>query len=167
MPVHKLKLINKKNITHDVVQFEFEKPENFDFTPGQYGGFTLINPQEVDPGGITRRFSILNPPHEKHLAIAIRMRNSVYKRLLNNLHLGDEIKFAGPTGNFILHTNEDIPAVLIAGGIGITPFYCMIKDALHKNTKRKIYLFYGNRSPKKLHIQMSCMSQSLQILILK
>lgn len=148
MPIHKLKLVNKKNIANNVIQFAFEKPMDFNFVPGQYGGFTLINPAEVDPSGITRRFSILSTPTDNELNIAIRMQSSVYKRTLNNLKTGEEIKFAGPSGNFVLHQNEDIPAVLIAGGIGITPFYSMIKHTLQQNINRKIYLFYGNRTPE-------------------
>lgn len=146
MPIYKIKLIDRQEIAKEMVVFTFEKPTGFSFIPGQYGGFTLINPSETDANGITRRFSFLNAPHDDHLRIATRIQQSAYKRVLNTLPLGSEIKLAGPTGNFILHEDENTPAVMIAGGIGITPFYSMIKHAIHVGSKRELYLFYGNQS---------------------
>lgn len=147
MPIHILKLIDKREVARGTIEFVFDKPANLTFKPGQYGGFTLINPSETDAGGITRRFSLLGTPDDNHIKIAMRMQNSAYKRVLNSLPIGSEVKFAGPTGNFILHEDKSIPAVFIAGGIGITPFYCMIKDATQQQSSQPLFLFYGNPSP--------------------
>jgi len=146
MPIHKLKLLSRREIARGTIEFIFDKPADLSFIPGQYAGFTLINPGETDAGGITRRFSLLNAPDDDHIAIATRIQNSAYKRVLNTLAIGDEIKFAGPTGNFILHEETSIPAVFIAGGIGITPFYSMIQHATQHQTPQQLILFYGNQS---------------------
>lgn len=146
MPIHQIKLIKRRIIARDTIELEFEKPSGLNFTPGQYAGFTLINPSETDAGGITRRFSILSSPNDDHLTIATRIQNSAYKRVLNTLAIGDAIKFAGPTGHFILHHDVSIPSVLIAGGIGIAPFHSMIKHASQQQSPRKIILFYGNQT---------------------
>ena len=146
MPIHKIKLLNKRDVANDTMVFEFEKPDGFTFVPGQYGGFTLINPAETDVGGVTRRFSILSTPDDNHIAIAMRIQSSAFKRLLKELPPGSEIKFAGPSGTFILHEDTNIPAIFIAGGIGITPFYSMIKHAIKHQPSRQIILFYGNQS---------------------
>lgn len=151
MPIYKLKLIARNEVANGTCVFLFEKPANFTFKPGQYGGFTLINPNETDSGGITRRFSLLSTPDDTHLAIATRLqktqKHSAYKRVLCDLAVGSEIKFAGPTGTFVLHDDISTPAVLIAGGIGISPFYSMIQYATQHQTSQQIYLFYGNQSP--------------------
>lgn len=146
MPIYTLKLIEKQEIAHRTIIFTFEKPANFEFKPGQYGGFTLLNPTETDAGGITRRFSLLSTPLDPHIAIVTRLQSSAYKRVLFHLSLGDEIKFAGPTGNFLLHDDPIIPAVLIAGGVGIAPFMCMIRDATARRSAQQIFLFYGNQT---------------------
>ena len=146
MPIHKLKLIKREEIANQTWLFHFEKPDGFTFIPGQYGGFTLIEPSETDAGGITRRFSLLSIPSDDHIAIATRSQQSAYKRVLNALPLGSEIKFAGPTGAFTLHDDTTIPAVFIAGGIGVTPFYSMIRHALEKQPQRQLFLFYGNQT---------------------
>ncbi|VVC75806.1 Na(+)-translocating NADH-quinone reductase subunit F [Aquicella siphonis] len=148
MPIHKLKLISRREVANNTVEFMFEKPDGFTFIPGQYGGFTLINPSETDAGGITRRFSLLSTPEDKFIAVTMRIQSSAFKRVLNTLPLGSEIKFAGPSGNFICHDDPSTPAVFIAGGIGITPFYSMIQSATRHQSMQKIILFYGNQSIK-------------------
>lgn len=150
MPIYKLKLIGRHEAANNTLVFNFEKPSGFSFKPGQYGGFTLINPEEIDALGITRRFSLLSTPEDQTIAIATRMNplipHSAYKRAFSQLPIGAEVKFAGPTGTFTLHEDETIPAVLIAGGIGIAPFYSMIKQASLDASQRHIQLFYGNQS---------------------
>jgi ferredoxin-NADP reductase len=146
MPIHLLKLIDRHEVARSTIQFTFAKPANLSYLPGQYAGFTLINPRETDAGGITRRFSLLSAPDDAHIVITTRIQNSAYKRVLNALSTGEEIKFAGPTGNFTLHEDTTVPAVMIAGGIGIAPFYSMISHAAKHHASRKMILFYGNQS---------------------
>lgn len=148
MPIYTLKLLNRQDVANQTVVFTFEKPQGFNFIPGQYGGFTLIDPPIKDPTGLTRRFSLLSTPDEDVIQIAVRIQQSVYKQTLNTLPIGASIKFAGPTGNFILHEDKTIPAVMIAGGIGVTPFYSMILNATRHHSTQSIKLFYGNQSPQ-------------------
>lgn len=143
MPIHEIKLIDRHTVAKDTVVLEFEKPTGLTFIPGQYGGFTLMKPIE---GNATRRFSLLGTPLDKNLKIVTRIQPSSYKNALLAMNIGDAIKFAGPTGNFVLHDEQNIPAVLIAGGIGIAPFYSMIEHATVMNSDRRIILFYGNET---------------------
>lgn len=146
MAIYTLKLLDRYNVARNTIVFVFTKPAGLTYQPGQYGGFTLINPKEKDAGGITRRFSLLSSPDDDYLAIVTRIQNSAYKRELNALTPGAEIKFAGPTGTFTLHEPISIPAVLIAGGIGIAPFYSMIRYTTAHHKEQKITLFYGNQA---------------------
>lgn len=148
MPIHILKLKAKHDIARSTIALQFEKPAGFNFIPGQYGGFTLINPSETDAGGVTRRFSLLSSPLDDYIEIGTRVQQSAYKRVLSALPIGGEIKFAGPTGNFVLHDDIAIPAVMIAGGIGIAPFYSIIKCATQQKSPRRLILFYGNNTQK-------------------
>jgi ferredoxin-NADP reductase len=146
MPIHILKLLARHEIARETTLFKLEKPQGFQFKPGQYAGITLINPTETDTQGITRRFSLLNTPDDDHLSFATRIQTSAFKRVLKDLPIGDKIKLAGPTGTFILHEDTNIPAVLLAGGIGIAPFYSMIRHLTYHQSKQQIYLFYGNQT---------------------
>lgn len=144
MPIHQLTLVTQKNVAKHTMEYTFEKPLNFHFLPGQYGGFTLINKETNQP--ITRRFSLLSAPHEPIIRIAMRIQPSPFKNAMLELRPGDTIKFAGPSGQFVLHEDSAIPAVFIAGGIGITPFYSMIQHASQNHSTRAITLFYGNNT---------------------
>jgi len=148
MPIHQIKLLNRKEVAFNTFEFTFEKPNQFTFIPGQYGGFTLINPSKTDAKGSTRRFSILSTPDDTVISIVTRLQGSAFKEVLLELPIGSAIKLAGPTGAFILNDDLSIPSVLIAGGIGVAPFYSMIKQAAMQKIPRKIYLFYGNPSLK-------------------
>jgi ferredoxin-NADP reductase len=51
-------------------------------------------------------------------------------------------------GSFTLHKNSAKPAVFLAGGIGITPFSSIVRQADHDRASHKLYLFYSNRRPE-------------------
>lgn len=146
MPIYTIKLLDRKTVANNTIAFTFEKPAGFTFTAGQYGGFTLINPTETDDKGNTRRFSYFSAPDDSQITIVTRIQTSAYKRNLQTMPLEQPIKMAGPTGNFILHDDRNIPAVMIAGGIGVAPFYSIIKDCLKHRPEQQITLFYGNQS---------------------
>jgi ferredoxin-NADP reductase len=57
---------------------------------------------------------------------------------------GDEIDSDGPGGKFILR--EGAPShVMIAGGIGITPFRSMLAQLAHDSSPANATLLYANR----------------------
>ena len=127
--------------------FHFDKPAGFEFRAGQAIDLTLLNPPETDAEGNTRAFSIVSAPFDPELMIATRMRDTAFKRTLRSMPLGTQVKIEGPSGSFTLHKNSSRPAVFLAGGIGITPFFSMIRQADHDRLPHQLYLFYSNRSP--------------------
>lgn len=144
-----VKLLSKKEAADRTTAFFFEKPrtlsatkkvrgkpKKFDFIPGQFIEITLN--KETYP------FSIASSPKEKELMITTRMRPSKFKKALGKLKIGVKVRIEGPFGQFVLHQKKKMPAVFLAGGIGITPFYSMIKTS----PDRKIILFYSNRKKK-------------------
>lgn len=146
MPIFTIKLLSKHEVATDTVEFIFEKPDQLKFIPGQYGGFTLPQLSPTVAGGATRRFSFLSTPDDPELIIATKASKSAYKQALFSLNTNDTIKMAGPTGNFILPDDQSIPVVMIAGGIGITPFYCMLEHAAQIKSPRQFTLFYGTHT---------------------
>src|ERR1700733_9357409 len=66
----------------------FEKPDGFEFRPGQFANFTLDSPMATDAGGSTRTLSIASAPHEKDLMVAMRMRDTGFKRAASSLPIG-------------------------------------------------------------------------------
>jgi ferredoxin-NADP reductase len=128
--------------------FHFERPDGFEFRAGQAIDVTVLNPPETDDEGNIRTFSIASPPFEDRLMIATRMRNSACKRVLKSMPLGTDIQIDGPSGSLTLHKNSSKPAVFLAGGIGITPFLSILRQAEHEKLPHQLYLFYSNRRPE-------------------
>ncbi len=129
--------------------FTFEKPKAFHFKAGQHVRLTLIDPPETDNEGDSRFFSLASTPQDSELTIAMRMRDTAFKRILNDMPLGSKVRVQilldSPHSAFALHEDVHCPAVFIAGGIGIVPAYSMIKDALQRKLQHQILLLYSNR----------------------
>jgi ferredoxin-NADP reductase len=142
------KLMNRVEVAQDTIAFHFEKPMGFDFKPGQSVDLTLMNPPETDSEGDTRTFSIASAPFENQLVFATRMRDTAFKRSLRNIALGTAVKMASATGSFTLHKNAAKPAVLLAGGIGITPFFSIVRQADHDHAPHRLHLFCSNHRPE-------------------
>ena len=150
--VFEVALKSKKQIAEETMAFLFEKPKGFHFKAGQHIRMTLINPLETDSEDNSRFFSLANSPQQKNLVIAIRMRDTAFKRVLRRMQIGDkvriEILLENPHGSFALHKDGSKPAVFLIGGIGIVPAFSMIKDAIERKLPHKIFLFYSNRRPE-------------------
>src|SRR5438445_5149275 len=91
-----------------------------------------------------RLMSLASRPTRPHLEYAVRLSDSPYKRAFAALQPGDEVRVFGPIGDFVLH--ETRPAVLLAGGVGITPLKGMAEYAADKALPIPVRLVYSNRS---------------------
>jgi ferredoxin-NADP reductase len=143
-----IQLIRKEHVAEGTMQFYFSKPEGFVYRAGQSIDITLIDPPETDAEGNTRSFSLTSAPHEEYLSIATRIRNTAFKQVLASLVMETAVSMVGPFGDMTLHNDSSKPAVFLAGGIGITPFYSIVKHATRDKLPHKIYLFYSNRRPE-------------------
>lgn len=146
----KVVFIEKKQVAADSWELRFEKPEGFEFSPGQFNEYHLPHENE-DERGEQRWFTISNSPTRDYLSITTRFvdRHSSFKDALFKLKPGGYLKAKGPLGKFVLPTQAQIPLVWVAGGIGITPFKAQIQWMLDtEGVNRSITLFYGNRTIK-------------------
>jgi ferredoxin-NADP reductase len=141
-------LKHREEIAEGTMALHLEKPSGFEFRPGQSIDLTLINPPESDSQGNSRAFSIASAPCEKDLLIATRIRDTAFKRTMQALPTGTSLKVDGPFGYFTLHRSPTRAAVFLAGGIGITPFLSMVRQAAHDQLSQQLYLFYSNRRPE-------------------
>ena len=142
------RLLGAREVAAGTMAFRFERPPRFAFQAGQNVLVTLIEPAELDAQGPSRTFSLASAPHEPELLIATRMRDTAFKRVLKNAAAGTPVEIDGPNGAMVLHEDAARPAVFLAGGIGITPFLSMARDAAHRRLPHRILLFYGNRRPE-------------------
>ncbi len=91
-----------------------------------------------------KAYSMSSDPKESSISITVRAIGEFSNRLCA-LHPQDSITASLPYGYFSSEDNNS-ELVLIAAGIGITPFRSIIRDALGKNPIRKIALFYTSET---------------------
>lgn len=143
-----VKFLNSTEVAEGTLAFTLQRPAGFDFKAGQSADLTLVDPPETDAEGNIRTFSIASAPSQSDLMFATRLRDTAFKRTLRKMTPGTSLKLDGPMGSFNLHKNAAKPAVFLAGGIGITPFLSMIREAACQKDPHQIYLFYSNRRPE-------------------
>jgi ferredoxin-NADP reductase len=143
-----VKLRHRREVADHTVAFELDKPAGWTFKAGQFVDLTLISPPETDGLGNVRTFTLASAPHEGLLMVVTRMRETAFKNVLGSMPLGAELQLDGPYGELVLHDDPSRPAVLVAGGIGITPFRSMVVDAAKQKLPHRIFLFYSNHRPE-------------------
>lgn len=133
--------IESNKETDDVYTFLFEKEKDLTWDAGQHGLFTITHKKIKNP---IRPFTVASAPTENVIRLTMRISDnpSEFKKAMLEIKQGMKIKMSGPVGNFYLKDNS--PTLLIAGGIGITPFRSMLKqiDAEGKGADKQIQLLY-------------------------
>lgn len=83
------------------------------------------------PGGGDRPYSLMALPglgaRDLALGVLLEEKSSGGSRFMHSLKVGDMITASAPVNNFGLHEG-DAPALLFAGGIGITPILSMAAE---------------------------------------
>jgi ferredoxin-NADP reductase len=132
------------------------------FRPGHYLTFSLpLGANSSNGGGTTRNlvrcYSISDAPDPVGYRITIKrappppaqpglppgLASSYFH---DHVKEGDVLKVKAPTGRFYLDTHDTVPAVFIAGGIGITPMMSMLRWCLSHQPDRLTHLYYGVRN---------------------
>lgn len=142
----KLKLIEKKQETPDVVSFIFSSPEPVDWQPGQFLHYVLHH-EPTDDRGSDRWFTNSAAPFENHVRITTRLtpeKGSTFKKKLASLVEGKGIEFSRVDGDFVVEDPTQ-SLVFIAGGIGVTPFRSILKQLDHDKKPINVTLLYANR----------------------
>src|SRR5437016_1908152 len=134
------RVVSSRPLTATTYAIEAEKPKAFTFGPTQFTFLQLRTEEGMD----ARPMSLATSPTRPHLEYAVRLSDSAYKRAFAALRPGDEVRVFGPIGDFVLH--ETRPAILVAGGIGITPLKGMAEYAADKALPIPIRLIHSNRS---------------------
>jgi ferredoxin-NADP reductase len=128
--------------THDVTSFRFSRPTDLSYKPGQYMFVTLKQGEKE----LSKHFSFSSSPTEKeHIEFTKKFTDHEYSMALKSTKVGDWARIDAPFGQFTFE-GEYPKIALLGGGIGITPFMSICKNATEKALNSKITLFYGCRT---------------------
>ena len=132
--------------THDVTSFRFPRPAELDYKPGQFFFITLKQGDKE----LSKHFSFSSSPTEKdHIEFTKKFTDHEYSLALKAAKVGDWARIDAPYGQFTFE-GEYPKIALLGGGIGITPFMSICKNATDKGLSSKITLFYGCRTENDL-----------------
>ena len=131
------------------------------FKPGQYLTFSLrIADSSSGAAGmdrtVTRCYSLSDCPDPTGYRVTIKRVAAPAGRpelppgassshFHDHVHAGDVLRVKAPSGHFFIDLDATVPAVLIAGGIGITPMMSMLRWCLAEQPHRTVHLYYGLR----------------------
>ena len=138
-----LTMQQRTQLTPSTTEFAFRPSGRLSFRAGQYLELTIPH-RHADSRGLRRVFSIASAPGSDLLRIGTRMpeHSSSFKQVLGDLPEGSVITATSIAGDFLLPRNPRIPLLLVAGGIGITPFASQIQD-LGPDHGRDIVVIYA------------------------
>lgn len=136
-----LPFLERRQELGDIYTFIFEMGDDLNWKAGQHGVFTINHKKIKKP---TRPFSVASAPTEKKVMISMRIGDnpSEFKRAMLELKQGMTISMRGPIGPMYIDNHS--PTLLIAGGIGITPFRAILKHIQlnRKDFAQQIQLLY-------------------------
>lgn len=138
---HTLRIIDVKNVTHDVKQITLEKPSGYEFEPGQ------ATEVAIDKEGWReekRPFTFTSLNNDEYLQFTIKIypdHDGVTKQI-GKLKTGDFLIVDEPWGTIQYHGE----GVFLAGGAGITPFIAIFRDLHQKGEIGNNKLIFSNKT---------------------
>lgn len=113
------------------------------FQPGQF--LTVKLP--IEGKETIRTYTVSSAPADSAIRISVKREQSldvqlpdgIFSNFIHDqLKVGDILQAKAPCGEFTLDTSELRPAVLLAGGVGITPMVSMARHALIEGTRTRL-----------------------------
>jgi len=127
------------------------------FRPGQFLTFEIAVPGQDKP--VMRCYSISNSPTEQgYYRVTVKRlvppegaapgtpAGLSSNHFHDHLQEGAIVEAYAPAGEFYLEEESERPVVLIAGGVGLTPLFSMLKWLVATKSSREVWLFYGVRN---------------------
>lgn len=140
-----LVLRRRRQLTPTTVEFAFRPSRRLRFRPGQYLELTVPH-RGSDGRGLRRVFSISSSPSDQQvLSIATKIPEgaSTFKQALDALPTGSTLAATAIAGDFLLPRDAAAPVLLVAGGIGITPFASQLADIHPLAAARDVVLIFS------------------------
>jgi ferredoxin-NADP reductase len=128
-------------LTPFTTEFRFEPQRPVRFLPGQFMELNLPHSRS-DGKGRRRVFSITSAPGSQEVTFGVGTAQpvSAAKRALLALEPGECVRGTAVGGDFVLPPDAGKPVLLIAAGIGITPFLSQLASG--DSARRDIVVLY-------------------------
>jgi predicted ferric reductase len=129
---------------HDSNSLYLEGPEDRFILrkAGQYASIRIMRP---DGWSEPHPFTISGAPEDALLRLTIK-KEGKFTSAIGDLEPGAPVKCMGPLGMFCKDIDTKPSIVMIAGGVGITPFLSVLRHFRNIKTSNKVTLFWANKT---------------------
>ena len=140
---HSVAVLSTENVTHNVVRLTVEKPDGYDYKPGQATDVALDRDDWRDE---QRPFTFTSLTDADHLEFTIKVysdHDGVTEQI-GKLKKGDRLLIDEPWGAI----QYKGPGVFVAGGAGVTPFIAILRDLQRKGALSGQTLIFSNSTER-------------------
>ena len=148
-----VKILNIKDITHDVKRFTVQKPKSYTFIPGQS---TLVSINKDDLKDKFHPFTFTSVEEDNNLEFIIKTypvkeypNHSGITEKIHKLNIGDELIITDPIGAMEYKGK----GVFLAGGTGITPFISIFRTLEKKGELNGNMLIFSNKEKRDIILE--------------
>lgn len=185
----RLRLTDASMITPSVRQMTFLARRPVKFAAGQYLELEVPH-AKADARGTRREFSIVSAPSDAPtVRIAYRVKRggvagsgassgsasgsgmssgsgeSTYKKALAVASPGVDYAATGVWGDFLLPRDPNAPVLLVAAGIGITPFISQLREARARGLERDAVLIYVASEASELAFREDLEASGVEVIV--
>jgi len=152
-----ISVVRAELLPSDVTYLEFKRPIGFEYKSGQWVRIACLVLGELE----YHPFTLTSAPNEENLMLHIRAvgpwtmnLRTTYDPTVIRDHPYPKLYLDGPFGEGHQDWYRYEVAVLVGGGIGVTPFASILKDIVHKSkinatfTCKKVYFIWVTRTQK-------------------
>lgn len=86
---------------------------------------------------VIRTYTLSVAPSDGTYRISVKRDGVASEHLHDRVHVGDIIEARAPNGGFTIDAREKRPAVLLAGGVGITPMLAMLRHVVYEGLRTR------------------------------
>lgn len=147
-----MRITSVRDESETIRSFTFEPTDDLPLLPFQPGQFLTLRVCPDDKQPLTRTYTVSSAPGDAGYRISVKREADgvVSNYLHDTLAVGDQIHVKAPKGRFYLDSTGTRPAVLIAGGVGITPMMSMVRHVLNERQQaryaRDLTVFYATQT---------------------
>lgn len=148
MKKYNVKILETFSITHDVNSFIVERPENYEFEPGQATEITIKKDGWKDE---KRPFTFTSLPGDSFLQFIIKSypEHKGFTNEIQSLRKDDELILHDVFGTITYQGN----GTFIAGGAGITPFISIFRNLRKNDNLSGNRLIFANKTKNDIILQ--------------
>ncbi|OUS33476.1 pyridoxamine 5'-phosphate oxidase [Rhodobacterales bacterium 56_14_T64] len=130
------KIVDESSV---IRSFYFEPTDDSPLFSFEAGQFLTIMVTPEGNGPQVRTYTLSSAPGDLTYRISVKREPGgiVSNHLHESLNVGDTIETKAPKGAFFIDALEKRPAVLIAGGVGVTPMMAMTRHVLNETVRKR------------------------------